>query len=106
MTYTWEVTSIKTADIGNFTDMVIQTYWMKKGTDENGRIGSFNGATPINPEILDPVNFIPYTQLTEEIVLGWIQSYIDETYERHINEQIQKQIDELGIKQVALPWSI
>jgi hypothetical protein len=106
MTYTWEVTGIKTSDIGDLQNAVIQTYWTKKGTDENGRMGSFDGATPIDLETLDTQNFIQYDQLTEEIVLGWIQSYIDETYERHINEQIQKQIDDLAIKQPPLPWAL
>lgn len=105
MTYTWEITNIKTADVGDFQNAVIQTYWIKKGIDESGKIGLFNGATPIPTETLNNENFIPYTQLTEEIVLGWIRSYIDETYEQHINNQIQKQIDDQNIKNLDLPWA-
>ena len=51
--------------------------------------------------------FIPYADLTEEIVLGWIQDVVVGSYEEHVNEQIQKQIDEMAnpITDPGLPWA-
>ena len=55
MTYTWEITSLKTqnqtnADGDALANAVVQTYWKCTGTDSdgNGATGSFSGATPIH----------------------------------------------------------
>jgi hypothetical protein len=105
MTYTWKITGVKTIDTGDVTDAVVQTYWEKTGTDENGNQGTFSGATPFLQSSINPENFVPYTQLTEEIVLGWIQAVVVGSYQEHVNEQIQKQIDARNVKQPNLPWA-
>jgi hypothetical protein len=105
MTYTWKITGVKTVDTDSVTDAVIQTYWEKTGTDENGNEGTFSGATPFSQSSINPENFVPYAQLTEEIVLGWIQGVVVGNYQEHVNEQIQKQIDAKNTKQPNLPWA-
>ena len=105
MTYTWKITGVKTVDTGSVTDAVIHTYWEKTGTDENGNEGTFSGATPFLQSSINPENFVPYAQLTEEIVLGWIQATVVGNYQEHVNEQIQKQIDGKNVKQPDLPWA-
>jgi hypothetical protein len=92
--YTWKLTSLKKRNSGSLNGVVFQTYWQKTGTDENGNSGSFSGATPFDPAQVDPNNFTPFDQLTEETVLGWIQAIVTGSYEQHVNEQIQRQIDE------------
>lgn len=105
ITYEWTVTSMKVINENDFENVVIQTYWTKKGTDENGNDGSFNGATPLDQSSIDPNNFIPFEELTETIVLGWIQSSI--TDQSHIDYQIQKQIDmkKNPVIEKKTPWS-
>ena len=104
-TYTWKVTGVKTVDTEDVTDAVVQTYWEKIGTDENGNEGTFKGATPFPQSSINSETFVPYTELTEEIILGWIQAVVVGSYEEHVNEQIQKQIDAKNIKQPDLPWA-
>jgi len=104
MIYTWKVTGLKAIDLPNEPNAVIQTYWTKTGTDEEGNEGMFPGATPFPSSSIDPENFIPFDQLTEEIVLGWIQAVVVGNYELHVNTQIQKQIDSKKIKDEPLPW--
>ena len=109
ITYTWKVTDMKVhnQDIESTTyeKTVVQTFWEKTGTDENGNTGMFAGATPFqyNPE---SSTFIPFSELTEEIVIGWIQGVVVGRYEDHVNEQIQKDIDEKAsqIIESVLPW--
>lgn len=87
---------------------VVQTYWQKIGTDENGNTGTFSGATPFTVDPTDESGpFIPFDQLTEEDVLTWIKSIVVGSYEEHVNGQIQKQIDEkvTPITDAALPWA-
>lgn len=109
MNYTWEINSIKRKDTSTLSNIIVQTYWKKTGTDENGNSGSFSGATPFDLSTVDPDNFVAYEDLTEEMVLGWIQSVVVGGYEEHVNEKIAEEID----KQVnpvtevteGFPWS-
>lgn len=111
ITYTWELTSLKKKNIGNFNNFVVQTYWKKIGTDENGITGEFPSATPFTPEAdMDPATFISFEDLTEAQVLGWIQTVVTGDYEAHVNDQIQKQIDakknpEIEVTSGKFPWS-
>ena len=106
ITYTWAVTGMKVTRVGNETDYVVQTYWTKTGTDENGNTGMFSGATPLDPNPDQP-DFIPYDQLTQEIVLSWIQPVVIGDYEEHVNGVIAKQIaDKIDpVTEATLPWA-
>jgi hypothetical protein len=92
MNYTWQLTSLKRKDTSEIKNIIVQTYWKKIGTDDDGNIGEFSGATPFDLSSVDPTNFTSYEDLTEEMILGWIQSVVVGDYERHVNEQIEKQI--------------
>jgi hypothetical protein len=94
MNYTWKITGLKKTDSSDIKNIVVQTYWKKIGTDENGNEGTFNGATPFEISSIDPNNFISYENLTEELIIGWIQSVVVGEYELHVNKKIQKQIDD------------
>jgi len=106
ITYTWAVTGMKVTNVGSETNYVVQTYWTKTGTDENGYTGTFNGATPFTPTPDQP-DFVPFDQLTQAIVLGWIQPVVTGSYEEHVNnviaEQILNQIN--PVTQPDLPWA-
>ena len=110
MTYTWEVTSIQTKDETNTDkatnkDAVIQTRWKKIGTDSNGNKGEFQGATPLTSVNTSASDFKALADLKESDVLGWIQAQVNGDYEAHVNEQIQKQIDDKAIKNPDMPWT-
>ena len=104
ITYTWTVTGIKTTTEGSYQNSVIQTYWKKIGTDDNGNIGEFTGATPFTAANVASADFVPFNELTEEIVLGWIKAVVVGDYERHVNAQILKKINESIIVEQPLPW--
>lgn len=105
LTYTWEITSLKTKTEGENVNAVIQTYWKKIGTDEHGHTGEFEGATPFTAANVPPEEFIPFEQLTEEIVLNWVKAVVVGDYEQHVNARIQAKIDEMHISQPGLPWN-
>jgi hypothetical protein len=108
VTYTWEVTGLKTTTVGSADDVVVQTYWKKIGNDGNGNEGTFSGATPFTANTM-PANtsFIPFNQLTEADVLTWIKAVVVGSYEEHVNTQIQKQIDDKKnpVVEANLPWA-
>lgn len=93
MNYTWKITGLKRKDSPDLQNIIVQTYWKKIGTDDDGNTGEFSGATPFDLSTVDPNNFVSYENLTEEMVLGWIQSVVVGDYEEHVNSRIQKEID-------------
>jgi len=114
LTYEWKLTGLKKQDTADLTDLVVGTQWKLIGTNENGTEGTFSGATPLDIPDADEVGFVPYEELTEEMVLGWIQNIVSGSgstnYMPHIIEQINKEIarKEFVVKDVNendLPWS-
>jgi hypothetical protein len=114
LTYTWKINGLKKQDNPSLelNDIIIQTYWECTGTDEDGNSGTFNGATPFDPDQVDADNFTTYENLTENQVLGWVQNVVDSNsvYKAHIDEQIQKQINAtinsvVSVAPEALPWA-
>lgn len=105
ITYTWKVTGLKTVNDGDTQNFVFQTYWEKTGTDELGNTGVFPGATPFKK---DPTqtDFVPFDQLTEEIVIGWIQAVVVGHYEQHVNARIREQIEakRVAVSTPEMPW--
>lgn len=110
-TYTWKLTALKKTSENGINDAIIGTKWTVTGTDSDGFSGVFYGASPFNLNKIDPDNFIPYEELTEEIVLSWVQrDFEEENYKKHIDSQIQRQIDEqkavvINIDETSFPWS-
>lgn len=102
ITYTWEITGIKTANVNDKQNAVVQTYWKKVGKDEFGNEGVFNGATPI--EVNPDSKFVSFDKLKEDDVLSWIKSKVVGVYEEHVNDQIVKQIQEKTVVDANLPW--
>jgi hypothetical protein len=105
--YTWKVTGLKTQDRGENNSAVVQTTWNKIGTDSLGNEGVFSGATPFTVADVPQENFVPFDQLTEEIVLGWIKKIVVGTYEEHVDEQIRQEINKKIniVQEPTLPWS-
>ena len=114
-TYEWKLTGIKKQNTQTLENVVVNAYWNVKAIDEMGHSGSFTGATPLNLNDVDPNNFTPYQNLTEEQVVGWVKNIVsgsDRTrnYWDHIQAQINKEIDKnkynrVMVMEADLPWS-
>lgn len=108
ITYTWKVTSLKTKTEGANQNAVVQTYWQKIGTDELGNEAVFSGATPFTSTTMPAGNvFVPFEELTEEVVLEWIKDVVVGSYEAHVNGKIQEQIDQHinPVSESQMPWA-
>jgi len=96
LTYTWKLTRLKKTDdpSAELNDIIVQTYWECTGTDADGISGTFNGATPFEPDMVDAENFTTYENLTEAQVLGWIQDVVENNpgYKAHIEGRSLKSI--------------
>lgn len=108
ITYTWKVTGLTKTNTADLTDVVVGTRWTKTGVDAEGNEGVFSGATPFLASEVDPNNFVDWNNLTEEVVLSWIQPIVVDSYEQHVNDQIQKQINAKKnpvVETSDLPWN-
>ena len=110
--YVWKLKSLKKATSTDVTDAIIGTQWKLTGTDADGISGEFDGATPFKLSEINPEVFTPFSELTESQVLGWIQSTVtgSDGYWSHINERINKQIEDKKIEvtdvyENDLPWA-
>lgn len=109
ITYTWKITGLKVQNIAdNKPNAIVQVYWQKIGTDENGFEGIFSGATPFTMDPTDTSGpFIPFEELTENDVIEWIKSVVVNSYEQHVDRHIQDLIDAQRnpITDATLPWA-
>lgn len=112
LTLAYSVTGIKVKDEVNadgdtLENAVCQTYWKAVGTDSDGNVGEFSGATPFTAAAVSQANFTDLADLTEANVIGWITGVIDADadYAAHIEAQCQKQIDLENMSEPALPWA-
>ena len=108
--YTWAVTSLRKTTDGDIDNVVVQTSWTCTGTDEDGDSGVFSGATPFALNSVNPDNFIPYEELTEGDIIGWIQAVVIGDYKNHVDYQIEKQIalvkdPVVDVPSGDLPWA-
>ena len=104
-TYQWTVTALSTMPTPTPEYVVLAQYTVT-GTDgtitvETQGISQFS----VNPEQTD---FVPYADLTEEIVLGWIQS--EQNLVVNTQANLDGQIDSILNPPVSptntpLPWS-
>lgn len=92
LTYTWAITSLAKTNEADLQNVIVQTTWTCTGTDEDGDSGTFNGATPFPLNTVNPDDFIPYEDLTEADVIGWVQAVVVGSYKEHVDAQINKQI--------------
>lgn len=109
ITYTWKITGIKVQTVSDSKpNAIVQVYWQKIGTDEDGFEGIFSGATPFTVDPKDDSGpFIPFENLTERDVIDWIKSVVIDSYEKHVNQNIQELINEKRnpIIDATLPWA-
>lgn len=105
--YTYNIGAITKKTINGIENSIFQVVWEKIGVDENGNRGVFKIATELDTsEVGTSESFIPYENLTEEIIIGWIESV---TTEEQVNgiilERIQKSIDN-EVQVYEFPWTV
>jgi len=102
--FTWTVSRLDCyPQVGTETDVVFTVHWQCNGTD-----GTYNGSVYSTCAIPapDPADFVPYDQLTQDMVLGWIWADgVDKAAtEAAVQTQIDAQINP-PVVSPPLPWS-
>ena len=97
-TYTWTTTSLLTETVGNETDyVVIVNYDVLGINDTDNKYQCSLYFTQELTVIYDQPSYIPYDELTNEIVIGWVQetlgTYGIESIYISIDGNIESQIN-------------
>ncbi len=108
ITYTWTATSlIGYPTFEGQTDVVTRAFYTVIGDDGEGHTADYSNFayTPLDPS----VPFIPYADLTNDIVIGWVQSNLGPDRVAAIEESIaiviQRQVTPPPEPEVLpLPW--
>lgn len=82
-TYAWKITGMKKGDnVDGMTNIIAHVTWMITATSDDGYTALYEGATPLEA----PTNedFITYDNLTESVVLSWIQAKLVDSYANHV----------------------
>lgn len=105
-TYTWTISALDCIpDLDGKLDYVVVAHWTCTGTDGTFSGSVYNTATfVVDPQKSD---YVPYADLTEEMVVGWVQETLGtdtvEAVYRSIDTQIQGQVSPT-IVTPPLPW--
>ena len=110
MEYTWKLIKLKRVTTSVVEDAVVQVYWELTGTDEDGNTGVFNGDISFDLSTVDLENFIPYQDLTEDLILGWVQAMVVGVYKEGLEKSIAHQIEQkkliiLEDDESSFPWN-
>lgn len=105
--FTWKVTNLYTQTIDGKEDYVVIANYETTGVDGDYS-SSLSNTAQFSTE--DVTEFIPYADLTEEIVIGWIKESLGEngiiSIEACINGQIESQKNPPSVPtNTTLPWS-
>ena len=106
VTNTWSVVQMDAyPEADGETDVVFNVHWTLTGTEET-YTGSVYGSQVVS---LDPeAPFIPYADLTEAQVIGWVQDAMGAeqvaAYENNVAQQIANQINP-PVVTPPLPWA-
>jgi hypothetical protein len=103
ITYTWNINRIYTKPLLNGLTNVIHTIdWSYIGTDENNNRAHMQMPTLL-PESSEE-NFIPYDNITEEMVISWLESILNvEDLQQEIINKIEN-IKNPPIIELPFPW--
>jgi hypothetical protein len=102
ITYTWAIAQLDCASSEDGLQNVVKTiHWRYQGTDGTHTVESY-GSVGVGP--LDPDDFTPYPDLTQERVIIWLESSLDvDALQAGLAAQIAALITP-PIVSPALPW--
>ena len=103
ITYTWSISKLDCAPAENgLTNIVKVIHWGLTGVDENGVSASMSNSYPLSTPNLE--GFADYSTLTQETVIGWLESGLDVGYiKSRLSNEIASQYNP-PITSLPLPW--
>lgn len=104
ITYSYQIHELKAVPtVGDLEQVVTEVRYSYIGTDENNITSTYPGRTLLPAP--DSINFIPVDQLTEELVIQWLEANANlDTMKQAIEAHIEQQSGVI-YKGSTLPWA-
>lgn len=107
ITLTWHIDQLFCyPEVADYVDVVFSATWRITGTDGT-YLASTTGTQALSPYTAAST-FIPYNELQEAVVIGWVQNAMGESQVAAINEGVRKKIEDQFTPTVVtppLPWA-
>ena len=108
-TYTWKFPAIDVyKQQGSYSDVVYNIHWRLAAIDQSATYSAeVYGVQSVSPYNPDSGSFIPYENLTQEIVTSWVLGSMGEGYGNitsSLDSQIENQINPPTL-QLPPPWT-
>jgi hypothetical protein len=106
-TYTWKVANLdRTVADGKVNTVHYTVSALSDQVDPNSESGEFFSAGAYGSLGFDGDVTVPYADLTEEVVVGWVKEHFGAEKVAEIEAALQAQIDEkvTPTKAAGLPW--
>lgn len=106
MIYTYKVVNTTIKDSADLSKIVVSCSWYKQGENENGHTGKCYSKTDFDMTQIDASLFVPFDELTEEIVLSWIEISLSETDHTYLNNCIEQDLNSKLFPEMTVtpPW--
>lgn len=107
-TFSLAIRAARTRDEGGLTDILTAVEWVLTGVQGSATF-ELPGKTTMGP--VDPENFTPYSQLTQQQVLDWVTAIEDAEggqfagFRAHIGMVVARMEAEAALESKALPWA-
>ena len=94
-TYEWKIPNLEYYPVKDNLDKVVHViHWIIIGTNGKYQTSEF-GVQTVNTDSLNPDNYVPFDQLTQEIVVGWLENAMGPDRVNQIKDNIENKINDL-----------
>ena len=88
ITYNWTISAVERAvNLDGLENVIKTVHWRYRGTDENGVTAETYGATAVGSP--NPESFTPWEEVSDVVVIGWLESMMNEVPEVEEGEEPQ-----------------
>lgn len=104
VTFTIKINGIRTATVGDKTDVVKQVDWIMSGTEESQTFELPQTTTLPDP---DGQPFVPLNQLTEAEVIAWVEAHAENipAIKAHIEYVLNREVAKAALATASMPWA-
>ena len=102
-----KITKMSVVDTNQYPQAVVHVEWAKAVIDDDGTKAAALRSSNFDPQKITGA-FIPFSELTEEVVLGWVMQDYEkdkEMIEKFIASQLEEQRKAKAVQRVNLPWT-
>lgn len=100
------INGIRTATVGDLTDVVKQVEWTMKGT-KDGQVFELPQKTELGDP--DPNSFVQLSSITDpQVIVGWVEQneHRLNSIKFHIQSVLDKMVTESQLAPAPLPWAL